>query len=227
MWSSKWGVLHILNELPELLFDEGLGWQKESNNNVAFSIFYHLSTFRSAKRAYAMSLADCNCSAYESYVYSGSPFFCSEDKLIPSAEVLDLIQEKIMKVEYSNNKRFIPKETIDYIKQSGKEYLPASDIDLILRQEFNDFWIKTLTENGRKYILKVNGIEFLDKKDLIVPCSIFLAYNGADCGCCGNYSGRCYACSWICFEHDIYCMTCDKPWYICGTQCKPGCPNYF
>ena len=64
----------ILNELPKLLFDEQLGWEKEFNNNTAFSIFYHLSTFRSAKRAYAMDLDDCNCSINELYVGDKNPF---------------------------------------------------------------------------------------------------------------------------------------------------------
>ena len=221
----------VLNELPELLFDK-LGGEDYASDAV-LSVFYHLSTFRSAKRAYAMNLDECNCGTFQSYVHNEAPFFCSEDQLVSSDEVLDLIREKIIKLKYSNDKHFIPKKTIDYIQQSGKKYFPASDLDILLRKEFNTFWTKTLTEKERKYTMEANGIESLYNKRAIggplptwpIPCFTIGVVYGSDCGCCGNYSGHCWLCTLACLKHDRDCEYCIPSWY-CLSGCVPGpCTN--
>ena len=156
-----------------------------------------------------------------------SPFFCSEDKLVSSVDVLDIIKEKIMKVNYpnTNNKHFIPKKTIHYIEQSQKEYLPMSDIDLIMRKDFEIFLTHTLTENERRNVLlEINGGNSVDKKqiDLVyIPCSEIGVVYGFDCGCCFHYSGHCRYCSMECLAHDYACINCAH--WSCGWQCEPGC----
>ena len=209
----------ILNELPELLY-EGVGGEDYSKNSTVLSFFYHLSTIKSAKRAYAMDLDNCNCNTYPSYLGDESPFLCLEDNPISTNEILNFIKEKIMKVDYSG-RQFIPTKTIKYLKQSKKEYLPVSDIDLIIRKEFNDFWTNTLTKTQRaRKLLETGTINSLNEKNihLFIPCYTIGVLYGSDCGCCGNYSTYCLLCSLACLYHDRACQTCIPLW-----KCLWGC----
>ena len=205
----------ILNELPELLFDELS--REEFYSDAVISIAYHLSTLKSAKRAYAMELEDCNCSTYDSYVGGKSPFFCSEDKLVSRVEALELFNGKRARANFLGRK-FIPTKTINYLKQLQKDYVAASYIDLILNKEFNDFWTNTLTEKERKSVLlKVSDGGGSSSKQIVPNCLFYHAIYGSDCGCCANYDFYCLYCSYVCYKHDKACEECDKWW------CLPGC----
>ena len=153
--------------------------------------------------------------------------------MVSVAELLELFNGERVRTNFYGRK-FIPTETVEYLKQSKKEYVLGNDVDLILYKELKSFWTETLTEKQRRnFLLELEDIDSensLGHDTKTMPrgfmCEYYNVVYGKDCGCCANYSGRCYVCSSVCYAHDVYCMNCDKPWYVCWF-CNPGCPNFI
>lgn len=210
-------IKNLLQDLPEKLF---LELNREYYYNEAnLSLFYHLAIFNTAIRSIDSSNKTCNCGMYDKSLNEKTPFFCSEDKLVSKESILVLLSE-MSKNNLFEEKTFIPNQTIKYISISKKNIFQASDVDRILRKEFNIFWHYKLSEKERENIfINENGDRKVLPPIYDVTCILYGAYSGGDCGCCGNYSGICHFCHIACYLHDLACEDCG---WGCGWACVPG-----
>jgi hypothetical protein len=210
-------VKNLLQILPEKLFFKLEREDYYNEKNLA--IFYHLAIFNSAIRAIDFSKNSCNCGLYSKSLNEKTPFFCSEDKLVDKESILVLLTEISKNISFKN-KTFIPNQTILFINNSKKNIFQASDIDRVLRKEFNDFLNNKFSKEEKKEILNQAGFTTNNKILPLDPeCILYGASTGGDCGCCGNYSGPCYYCHIACYLHDLACEDCG---WGCGWACVPG-----
>lgn len=222
-------VGNILEGLPEALYNK-LG-RNEYNNELTLSIFYHLAAFTTSIRAYEGRSNDCQCSVNNSYLSGESPFFCAEDVVVSADEAYDFIKEKSL-IKKSEGYEFNPKTLLKYLSDESGDFISASKIDRLLKDEF-EYYYKKLNKKQRLRILN----DYYQSSDVIMTktptesdnddlpidpsCWLYGARSGSDCGCCGNYSGPCYGCSPACYLHDKSCETCEPRWY-CLSGCVPG-----
>lgn len=224
-------IENIIDILPKLLFEE-LG-EKKYFKETTLGIFYHLGILKSAMRSYENNTKDCNCGVFESFVNEESPFFCSEDKVVSVNSAIDLVNKISNKSEFAG-KKFIPQKTLKYLKSKSGEFLSVSKIDKILKDEFRYFWNNDLSKKDirtkifpKDYTIAKEATLVMasDSEDGGFPydptCLLYGASSGADCGCCGNYSGPCWKCLLECYIHDQTCETCEPSWY-CFSGCIPS-----
>ena len=210
-------VENIIDIIPEKLFD--VLQRDEYYNETSLSVFYHLAAFKSSKRSVDKNTGSCNCGVYKDSQNDKTPFFCSEDILVSADEAYDFFL-KVTNEKSFAGKHFNPEKTLLYLKGKEGKLLSASKIDKVFRDEFNNFWNKKLTTNERNEILVEQGVDTSDSKYPYDPsCYLYGVDSGHDCGCCGNYSGGCWLCSWVCYLHDRACTNCG---WGCGWACVPG-----
>jgi hypothetical protein len=222
----------ILEGLPELLYNE-LG-QKEYNNELTLSLFYHLAAFNTARRSYESRSRDCQCEVNPNYLSSKSPFFCAEDIMVSTDWAYDLIKKK-SEIKKSEKYQFNPETLLKYLRSESGQLVSASKIDKLLREELGYFWRKLDVKerqqiNNENYTLSMVPMittrsETYDGWPGDPECWLFNVRAGSDCGCCGNYSGPCILCSILCKLHDLDCTEC-LPASYCLSGCVPsGCEN--
>lgn len=197
-----------LSNLPEILFNK-LG-ESEYYKPNPLTLFYHMAIFKSAKRSIETNNKTCDCGKYENYYEGRSPFFCNEDKIVETAELIKTIEKIISKSKFSE--KFKAEKTFSFLKKTEKSFISVSDVDSILRDEFKEFYEQNEDLKSKNSRLCV---------PIDVTCLLFGACNGSDCGCCGNYSGLCWLCNLACYVHDQTCTDCKPRWY-CFSGCVPG-----
>ncbi|GET46050.1 hypothetical protein [Capnocytophaga felis] len=221
---------NILDAIPEKLFEEVS--REEYYKESTLSLFYHLSSIKSAKRSFENKTNDCNCSFYANSFDEKSPFFCEEDKPINATSALILIKDLSESKRFAG-KKFDADKTLNYLEHNKNRYLPASKIDRLVKDEFILFLDSKLTRKELQSILPKNSLNNLktmrfqtvanSKNDRKFPydpfCLLLGVWEGSDCGCCSNYRGPCFWCSPACLLHDVSCVNCD--WW-CGWKCVPG-----
>jgi hypothetical protein len=221
-------IADILEGIPELLYNELE--RKDYYNESNLSIFYHLAVFNTARRAYeSRRSSDCQCEINHKYLSGTSPFFCAEDIVVSADWAYDLIKEKSL-VNKIAGQQFIPKLSLKYLSGRSGQYISASKIDKLLKEELDLFYRKLKTKerqqiyNQNLTISKIPTITTRSEYDeglSYLECLMMGVFWGTQCGCCGNYEGPCLLCSLVCLWHDFDCILCDK-WY-CGWDCKPFC----
>jgi len=225
-------IANILEGLPEKLYHE-LG-REEYSEESTLSIFYHLAMFSAARRAYEND-SDCKCGVNESYKNGESPFFCAEDIIVSADKMYEAVK-KISERKFAG-KDFIPQTLLNYLTTESGQYVTASVIDKLFKDEAAYFW-KTLTVKEKQQVYNEYGALFemtSTKSDnsetynglpLDPECLLMGVSSGRDCGCCGNYPGACLVCSILCLAHDAVCVDClkDSWWsWTCLGGCIPGC----
>ncbi len=212
----------ILSQIPKALFDKLS--RAEYYDEVAQAVFYHWAIFKSAQRADESKSADCHCGKLDTYLSGESPFFCLEDVVVQADKAYGLFDELSQASDFAG-KRFIPEQTLVFLKQRTGTGVSASTIDRIFKAEFRHFWKAELTEGDRNRVLKAIQARSTSpiNRRYDPDCIAYHAFWGHDCGCCKNYEDICRNCSAICYLHDRACIDCDH-WY-CLWGCKPGCPN--
>ena len=145
--------------------------------------------------------------------------------MLRADKIYDVIYQLSQERRFSG-KRFIPKQTFEFLRGKRGEVVSASTVDRIFKKEFHHFWNKTLTKRDRNLVLKEAGPRSSNQLPLDPGCFLYNVRSGRDCGCCDNYPGPCILCSWICYSHDIACIDCTPDWF-CGPDCIPGCPNIY
>ncbi|MFV0506146.1 MAG: hypothetical protein ACK5L5_05470 [Bacteroidales bacterium] len=221
-------IERTLDAIPKLLIEK-IGNESYSRES-SLAVFLHLGVFKAARRSNSDNSEKCNCGNLQTYINKESPFFCFEDKVVNVDEVYKLLY-KVSENHLFANKQFIPNKTFEYLKQRQGEFISVSVIDELYVSEFRHFFDKTLTQQERLSIMGEDNL-FSDIKirmksgsesggsgNPIDPeCYLYGASSGGDCGCCGNYSGRCWYCNLACYVHDNQCENCTLRWY-----CLPGC----
>ena len=211
-----------------MLYNE-LG-QKEYNNESTFSVFYHLAAFNTARRSLEKRWSgDCQCSFNSSYLYGKTPFFCTEDVMVSADWFYDFIMEK-SEINKFGGIQFTPKSLLKYLSDNSGQFVSASIVDKLLREEL-DFFLRKRSIKERQKIISENTtlpmVETVKTRSEsfcwpIDPLCLFMGvFCGSDCGCCGNYSGPCLYCDTGCLIHDLTCQECSPPSY-CLSGCVPG-----
>ena len=223
-------IADILEGLPELLYNE-LG-RKEYNNESSLSLFYHLAAFNTARRSYESRSKDCQCDINPKYVSGESPFFCAEDIMVSADWAYDLIREKSL-IRKSEGYQINPETLLKYLSNESGQLVSASKVEKLLRDELDAFWKKFNAKEKQQFsnkfftlsmvpMITTRSEEWPDSfGEYLTNCWYYGVSQGSDCGCCMNYSGPCYYCSLICYEHDWACQTCEPAWF-CLWGCVPG-----
>jgi len=226
-------IANILEGLPELLYNE-LG-RKEFYDESTMSIYYHLAAFNTARRSYESRSRDCQCEVNPNYIGEKSTFFCAEDILINADFAFEITKERLA-IKQAEGYQFNPNTLLKYLIQESGQFVAASKIDKLVRDEFDSYW-KKLKENERKQFYNNNltlsmfstittRSDSYDGSPMDPFCWIYDVRSGSDCGCCGNYSGACWYCSWICFVHDYGCQTCNRIECFWGCVPEPCANNW-
>ncbi len=208
-----------MSQIPKKLFNKLS--REEYYNELTQVVLYHWGIVKSAQRAEEPKSASCHCGNLDTYIAGESPFFCSEDIMVKADTIYDMLYRLSQERRFAG-KRFIPKQTLELLRGKRGKVVSASTIDKIFKKEFHRFWNKALTKRDRNFVLK--EVNSLSSNQLDPDCFEYNVYSGHDCGCCGNYSGICEYCSWVCYWHDKQCINCTPTWF-CGPDCEPGCPN--
>ena len=178
----------ILSKIPEKLFNKLS--REEYYNELAQAALYHWGILKSAQRAEESKSADCHCGKLDTYITGESPFFCSEDIMLRADKIYDVIYQLSQERRFSG-KRFIPKQTFEFLRGKRGEVVSASTVDRIFKKEFHHFWNKTLTKRDRNLVLKEAGPRSSNQLPLDPECFLYNVRSGRDCGCCDNYPGPC------------------------------------
>jgi hypothetical protein len=223
-------IVSIIENIPKLLYDKLDNEDYYQNDNLA--IFYHTGAFKSVWRSYENNSENCQCGIYESSLDGKSPFFCAEDKPVRAEVAFEFI-ENISTTKRYFGKKFTPRKTYDYLDNFSGEIISLSTVDIILRNEFKEFWLEDLSESERASLISARNERKVSSSNLnsisreninkLRPwdpeCYLYGADQGGDCGCCNNYSGPCYFCHLGCYMHDQACEDCG---WGCGPTCVSG-----
>ena len=224
-------IADILEGLPELLYNE-LD-RKEFYNESTLSVYYHLSAFNTARRSYESRSRDCQCEVNPNYLDGKSTFFCAEDIMVSADFAYEFISEKLA-IKKSEGYNFNLQSLLKYLSNESGQFVSANKIDKLVRDEFDYFWRKLNVKEKQQIINKnftlsmvpmvTTRSETYDGWPIDPSCWLYDVHAGSDCGCCGNYSGACVLCSWVCFVHDYSCQTCNRPECLWGCVAEP-CAN--
>jgi len=227
-------MANIIEGLPELLYNE-LN-QREYINESTLSVFYHLAALNTVRRAYEYK-EDCQCETYIDYLSGEAPFICRDDFMIDADWAYDEIKENAELLNFIGY-YIDPTTALNYLKSHSGNMVSGSLIDYMIDELVATFW-GNLSEDERQHINnEYSSLEGVSggRSDgeytgwpIDPTCWFWGTRAGGDCGCCGNYSGPCFACSIICYKHDKDCQTCEPylyclAWWACK---KTACHKWF
>lgn len=213
----------ILSQIPKKLFHKLS--KEEYYHELTQAVLYHWAVFKSAQRADESNATACHCGKLDTYTEGRAPFFCSQDLVVAADRVYTMFYQLSHERNFAG-KRFIPEQTLKFLRGKMGQGVSASTVNRIFKGEFHHFWKEQLTEKDRSQVLRTvraHSVHVANDDTYDEDCTAYNAYWGSDCGCCGDYPTICTNCSWICYWHDKKCIDCDH-WY-CGPDCEPGCPN--
>lgn len=85
-------------------------------------------------------------------------------------------------------------------------------------------FVAHLRDNGRERFTAKELEDFTSGKaagKTAQPMTCPGGAQGCTAGCCGNYSGDCIYCDYVCLAHDIWCWECNHG-FLCGSGCQSG-----